>query len=95
MEVLANRDKGAFLGVNITAPTLIFSDNKGAVMLADSDTSSKRMKHIATRIAFLRENIKSEAIMLYHVRSEGQLADIFTKALPAGTFHYLRAYLLN
>lgn len=63
-------------------------------MLADSNTSSKRMKHMATRIAFLREQIADGTIMLYHIRTEGQLADIFTKALSPSVFHYLRSYLI-
>ena len=52
------------------------------------------MKHIATRIAFLREQIADKTIMLYHIRTEGQLADIFTKALLPSVFHYLRSYLI-
>ena len=59
-------------------------------MLSDSNTSSKRMKHIATRIAFLREATKDKKIVLYHVNGTGQLADIFTKPLGAPAFHALR-----
>ena len=94
VEILATQANGKFLGVDLKPPTIMFNDNKSAVMLADSNTSSKRMKHIATRIAFLREQISEGTIMLYHIRTEGQLADIFTKALSAGVFHYLRSYLI-
>ena len=94
VEILATQDNGRFLGIDLKPPTIMFNDNKSAVMLADSNTSSKRMKHIATRIAFLREQIAAGTIMLYHIRTEGQLADIFTKALPPSIFHYLRSYLI-
>ena len=66
-----------------------------AVLLADSNTSSKRMKHIANRIAYLREQIAAGNIMLYHIGTKGQLADIFTKALLPAVFHYLRGHLLR
>ena len=80
---------------NITEPTVIFCDNKSAVMLSDSNTSSKRMKHIATRIAFLREAIQDKHVVLYHIRTNGQVADIFTKPLGAATFHTLRPIFLG
>ena len=66
-----------------------------AVAIADSDTSSKRMKHIATRLAFLRECIANKEIMMYHIRNTGQVADIFTKPLSAASFHVLRELLLG
>ena len=94
VEVLATQHKADFIKVDLKPPTLIFNDNKSAVDLADNNTSSKRMKHIATRIAFLREQIADKTIMLYHIRTEGQLADIFTKALLPSVFHYLRSYLI-
>lgn len=80
---------------SITEPTVIFCDNKSAVMLSDSNTSSKRMKHIATRIAFLREAIQDKHVVLYHIRTNGQVADIFTKPLGAATFHTLRPIFLG
>ena len=78
----------------LTKPTVIFCDNLAAVMLSDSNTSSKRMKHVATRIAFLQELIEAKHIYLYHVGTKGQLADIFTKALLASVFHELRSIIL-
>ena len=65
----------------VERPTiLLLCDNDRAVRLADGNTSSKRMKHIATRIAFLRETQKEGSISLHHVRTAEQLADICTKA---------------
>ena len=46
VEILATQANGKFLGVDLKPPTIMFNDNKSAVMLADSNTSSKRMKHI-------------------------------------------------
>ena len=63
--------------------------------IADSDTSSKRMKHIATRLAFLRECIADKSIMMYHIGNGGQVADIFTKCLGAALFHTMRELLLG
>ena len=81
--------------ITIEAPTIIFCDNKAAVQLADSDCSSKRMKHIATKIYFLREQIADKAITMLHIVAAGQLADIFTKPLAPGVFHAIRVFLLG
>lgn len=95
VEILAIQDHAKFLGINVKQPTVIFNDNKSAVMLADGNASSKRMKHIATRIAFLREQVTAETIMLYHIGTDGQIADIFTKALAPAQFHRLRTFLVK
>ena len=75
--------------------TPIFCDNKAAVLLSDSGISSKKLRHVATHIAFLRELINSGNIMLLHISTKGQIADIFTKPLHAATFHELRVRLVN
>ena len=95
VEILATRENFKLLGIDVSSPTVIFCDNLSAVQLSDGNTPSKRMKHIATRIAFLREQVKDGTIMLYHVGTLGQISDIFTKACPPAIFHALRAYLLG
>ena len=64
-------------------------------MLSDGNMSSKRMKHVATRIAFLREHVEAGNITLFHISTVGQIADIFTKPLPASTFHNIRGFMLQ
>ena len=76
-------------------PTVLFCDNLAAVMLSDSNITSKRVKHVMTRLAYLRERVAEDSIYLYHVGTKGQVADIMTKTLPTGTFHDLRCFLLN
>jgi len=94
-EIICHRGIMEFCGVKINAPTVILTDSTAAVMLADSNTNSKRMKHIATRLAFLREQIAAKTIMMFHISNKGQIADIFTKPLPPASFHVLRGYLLG
>ena len=70
-------------------------DNLATVLLSENNTTSKRMKHIATRIAFLRENVEGKLVTLIHVGTNEQIADIFTKPLAAAPFHTLREMLLR
>ncbi|GJS92163.1 hypothetical protein Tco_0774799 [Tanacetum coccineum] len=48
-----------------------------------------RTKHIHTRYHFIKEQVENGIIELYFVRTEYQLADMFTKALPEDRFQYL------
>jgi hypothetical protein len=43
---------------------------------------SMRSKHIDTRFHYIRECVSNEQVDVDHVRTENQLADILTKALP-------------
>ena len=52
------------------------------------------MKHVATRIAFLRELVNAKEIVLFYVKAAGQIADIMTKPLLPGLFHQFRTHLL-
>nr|GEW45171.1 hypothetical protein [Tanacetum cinerariifolium] len=46
-------------------------------------------KHIAVRYHFIKEHVEKGTIELYFVKTDNQLDDIFTKALPTYRFNYL------
>ena len=53
------------------------------------------LKHVATKIAFLREQVKeAKRVYLYHIRTQGQLADLMTKPLAASIFHPLASFMI-
>ena len=84
-----------WIGYAGKGPSPIFCDNKAAVQLSDSGISSKKLRHVATHISFLRELVNSNDTQLIHITTHGQLADIFTKPLCAATFHDLRVLLVK
>jgi hypothetical protein len=49
-----------------------------------------RTKHIEVRYHFLRDNVEKGTIVLSHVPTQDQLANIFTKPLDQATFVRLR-----
>nr|GEV08608.1 retrovirus-related Pol polyprotein from transposon TNT 1-94 [Tanacetum cinerariifolium] len=59
------------------------------VALSASCAQHSRTKHIHTRYYFIIEQVKNGIIELYIVRTEYQLADMFSKALPKDRFKYL------
>ena len=74
-------------------PTEIFLDNKSALALAKNPVFHDRSKHIDTRYHFIREYVTKKEVELKFVKSQDQLADIFTKPLKVELFHKLRTLL--
>ena len=68
-------------------------DNKSALALIKNPVFHDRSKHIQTRYHFIRESWENGEIMPDFVGTEGQLADILTKALPRSRFEELRTKL--
>nr|GEX11176.1 E3 ubiquitin-protein ligase RNF170-like isoform X1 [Tanacetum cinerariifolium] len=58
-------------------------------------TQHSRTKHIHTRYHFIKEQVENGIIELYFVRTENQLADMFTKALLEERFKYLVRRILK
>ncbi|GJV95277.1 retrovirus-related pol polyprotein from transposon TNT 1-94 [Tanacetum coccineum] len=48
-----------------------------------------RTKHIIVRYHFIKEQVENRVVELYFVKTDYQLADIFTKALAIERFEYL------
>eukprot|EP00327_Prymnesium_parvum_P008795 CAMPEP_0182820798 /NCGR_PEP_ID=MMETSP0006_2-20121128/13320_1 /TAXON_ID=97485 /ORGANISM="Prymnesium parvum, Strain Texoma1" /LENGTH=309 /DNA_ID=CAMNT_0024947495 /DNA_START=158 /DNA_END=1085 /DNA_ORIENTATION=+ len=49
-----------FLDLEPQKPVLSFCDNKSAVLIAESDLSTKRMKHVLTKMAYQQHSTASE-----------------------------------
>ena len=58
----------------------LLCDNESAVKLANNPVQHSRTKHIDIRHHFLRDHVAKNDISLEGVRTDDQLADIFTKA---------------
>ena len=71
----------------------LLCDNESAVKITNNPVQHSRTKHIDIRHHFLRDHVARNDILLCGVRSEDQLADIFTKPLDEETFVRLRGEL--
>ena len=64
----------------IKLPTIeIKCDNTSAINVSKNPVHHSRTKHIDVRHHFLRDRVEKGNVMLTHVRSEDQVADIFTR----------------
>nr|GEY97052.1 retrovirus-related Pol polyprotein from transposon TNT 1-94 [Tanacetum cinerariifolium] len=68
---------------------LLYYDSQSAIAISCNSVQHSCTKYIHTRYHFIKEQVKNGIIELYFVRTEYQLADMFTKALPEDRFKYL------
>ncbi|GJV54233.1 retrovirus-related pol polyprotein from transposon TNT 1-94 [Tanacetum coccineum] len=67
----------------------LYCDNKSAIALCCNNVQHSRAKHIDVRCQFIKEQVENGIVELYFVRTEYQLADIFTKPLQRERFELL------
>nr|GEU58381.1 retrotransposon protein, putative, unclassified [Tanacetum cinerariifolium] len=67
----------------------LYCDSQSAIAISCNLVQHFRTKQIHTRYHFIKEQVENGIIELYYVRTEYQLADMFTKALPEDRFQYL------
>jgi hypothetical protein len=71
----------------------LLCDNESAICMADNPVEHSRTRHIDIRHHFLRDHQQKGDIEVFHISTENQLADIFTKPLDEKTFCRLRSEL--
>ena len=60
----------------------------------EQDATTKRLKHVLTRMGFLCEHIAAKLIILVHIGNKAMIADIGTKVLAATDYHEHRRWLV-
>nr|KAJ0205508.1 hypothetical protein LSAT_V11C500231720 [Lactuca sativa] len=69
--------------------TPIYCDNTSAIQITQNHVQHSKTKHIEIRHHFIRDNVEKVKVVLEHVKTSEQLADIFTKALDSQSTAYI------
>ncbi|GJW65654.1 retrovirus-related pol polyprotein from transposon TNT 1-94 [Tanacetum coccineum] len=67
----------------------MYCDSKAAISILCNLVQHSHTKHIDVRYHFIKEHVENGIVELFFVRTEYQLADMFTKALSEDRFKYL------
>ncbi|GJT43383.1 retrovirus-related pol polyprotein from transposon TNT 1-94 [Tanacetum coccineum] len=67
----------------------LYCDSQSAIAISCNPVQYSRTKHINVRYHFIKEQVKKGIVELYFVRTEYQLADMFTNALSKERFECL------
>jgi hypothetical protein len=81
------------LGYPQATPTRMLVDNSAAISIVNGEASSRRKKHWDIRYLYNLQCIREKLAVVEKVPTDENLADIFTKSLPAERFHALREAL--
>ena len=95
-EVIYIRKLLTNLGFPQGSATEIGEDNRTCIAWSEGSVGgSDRAKHIDLRVHFVHAAVQDKTISLYNIKSEHNVADILTKALPEPTFTVLRKQLMG
>ena len=74
----------------------VFEDSMGCIQVTNAPKMTARTKHINLRYHFFKSHIgKEKGILIKHIASSYQLADLFTKGLDKELFTHLRDLLMG
>ncbi|CAH9057849.1 unnamed protein product [Cuscuta europaea] len=79
------------LSISFTAPPRLFTDSLSATYVCKNPVFHSRMKHLALDYFFVRDLVAAGSLLVHHVSSKFQRADVLTKPLGRAGFLYFRS----
>ncbi|CAH9112472.1 unnamed protein product [Cuscuta epithymum] len=92
-EMLWVRNLLTELGISLVSTPQLFCDNQGATYACINPVFHSRMKHLALDFFFVRELVESGQLVVKHISTKQQIADILTKPLSKTPFQFFRSKL--
>ena len=83
------------LGFPPDEPTELGLDNQAAIAISYNPEHHTRCKHVDRRHFFVRECVENKQLRVPYVNTLDNLADFFTKPLPAKQFFAMRDKIMN
>ena len=79
----------------MNSPSIVHEDNQATIAMMSNHLVSARNMHFCIRMAWLREQSAAGIVKFTFVKSQENVADIFTKILPAPQFRILRDMIVS
>lgn len=69
------------LEIREAVPVEIFEDNQSTIAIAESEAPSKKLKHTAVKLKFIKECVEEHKVSVKYIPTTDQPADMLTKGL--------------
>lgn len=78
------------MGIVFNQPTYVWCDNRSVVQVVNRmDGQTNQVMHYKLRLAWVRERIEEGDVIVKHIKTENNIADLLTKPLSAQLFRRL------
>ncbi len=94
-EILELSDAADGAGIEFPQPAILQMDNAAAEAFTNNSSFKSKLKHIDCRQQWVRTLRDKSIVIPEHVPTADNLADLFTKILPALTFIKLRNQIMH
>lgn len=94
-EVLWLRGLMEELGLHTRTGSVVYGDNQSTIAVSHNGVKGERTKHVDVKYHFVTETIERGVVKLQWIPTAQQQADIFTKALAAPIFEFLRGQMMT
>ena len=71
----------------------LYCDNQSAIRLMENPVFHARTKHVEVHYHFIKEKVLQEEIEMRQIKTDDQVADLFTKSLSTGKLEMFRRQL--
>ena len=82
-------------GIEVEGPTLLLGDNLGVIQSATKIDGMLKKKHVAISYHRVREAVASGTVVISHIPSNQNVADLMTKALSGPLHRELAGMILE
>ena len=82
-------------GCRFSGPLTVFEDNMACIFYSRNPGDHQRTKHIDQKYHFVREQVAAGNIILQKIKTDDNLADLFTKPLSKREFYNLIQYFMH
>ena len=77
------------IGIEIELPIIVRVDNVRAIFVSENTSTSGRTKHVDIRYRYVNEMVLNGFLKIQFVKTEENVADIFTKNVSSETYRKL------
>ena len=85
----------AELGYLHTSPIVIFEDNTSTISATENPVSHSKLLHLESMYHQIKDFIADNQVIITHVDSEHQLADLLTKNQPSSRHQFLTNHIIQ